>query len=242
MDYSGVIEEFTAVARREYPREACGLVAVFRGRARLVICQNRAREPDNDFLISPQDYVDAELQGDVVGVIHSHPGASAAPSGMDQASHAASGLTWWIVGLSGPDDPAPDVVTMPAADALPLIGRQFVHGAVDCFTLIADWYWRERGVRLPDIERPDDWWHKGMNLYVDSYSAAGFVALPDGAGTLPGDIMVMNIGSSVANHGAILINDNVILHHLHGRLSCQEVYTGYYRDRTRLKLRYAAHD
>lgn len=241
MDYTRVIAEFTDAARREFPREACGLVVVLRGRPRLVLCANRAADPVADFEIDPQDYADAELQGDVVGVIHSHPGGTAQPSGMDLTSHAASGLTWWIVGLAE-RDAEPDLVELPAAEArLPLKGRQFLHGVVDCFTLIRDWYWQERGIRLPDFAREDNWWDKGQDLYVENYASAGFVALADGAEIQPGDILLMNIGSNKANHGAVYIGNNTILHHLHGRLSCQEVYTGFYRDRTRLKLRYS-HD
>ena len=237
MDYSRVIAEFVDAARREYPREACGLVLVQRGRARLQLCGNRASDPVSDFEIDPQDYADAEMLGDIVGVIHSHPGGTAQPSGMDLASHKATGLTWWIVGLADANAP-PQLLELPAVDFLPLKGRQFIHGVTDCFTLIRDWYRQERNIRLPDFHRDDNWWEKGQDLYVENYASAGFVALDDGEGIQPGDILLMNIGSSKANHGAVYIGNNAILHHLHGRLSCQEVYTGFYRERTRLKLRY----
>ncbi len=236
MDYSGIIDEFTTLARAEYPREACGLVTVFRGRARLVPCENRAADPLADFEIAPHDFADAEMQGDVVGVIHSHPGTGGAPSPLDAASHAASGLTWWIVGLPEPDAPA-NVVTLPPANELPLLGREFVHGVTDCFALVRDWYWRELGVSIPDFRREDEWWHKGQNLYEDNWQAAGLLRIGQSEPARVGDILVMNIGAAVGNHGAILVSDNVILHHLHGRLSCQEVYTGFYRDRTLFKLR-----
>ena len=240
VDYQPALDAFLTCARAAYPHEACGLIYVSRGKPRLFMCENVARDPLRDFVISAEQFPEAEGLGEVVGVVHSHPDGTAQPSGMDEAAHRASGLTWWIIGIPA-DGGAADMVCLPAAGPTPLVGRPFVHGVMDCFTLIRDWYAQERGIQLPDFEREDDWWHKGQNLYIENYARAGFVALPDGAETKPGDILLMNIGANVCNHGAVLVRDNVILHHLTGRLSCQEFYTSFYRDRTRLRLR-LAHD
>ena len=53
-----------------------------------------------------------------------------------------------------------------------------------------------------------------------------------------GDLILMQIESPKTNHAAILVSDNIILHHLYGRPSCKGVYGGYWRDRTTRLLRH----
>lgn len=209
----------------EYPREAVGLVVNVRGKPRYVPCRNQSGEPDH-FVLHPEDYAAAEDQGDILAVVHSHPDAGPEPSLHDIASHAASHLTWWIVGLQG------DTATwheMPAAGDMPLEGRVFVHGAIDCYTLIRDYYRQERGIELLDFYRQDDWWHNGENLYVENFAKAGFVETDSPRN---GDVVLMAIGSQTPCHGAIWLDGDVLLHHLYGRLSCREVYGRAYRECT----------
>jgi cell wall-associated NlpC family hydrolase len=39
----------------------------------------------------------------------------------------------------------------------------------------------------------------------------------------------MQIHASVPNHGAVLLEDGKILHHVIGRLSCRDIYGDYWR-------------
>jgi cell wall-associated NlpC family hydrolase len=141
-------------------------------------------------------------------------------------------MAWWIVGLKG------GVSTwheMPAAGEMPLEGRVFVHGAIDCYTLIRDYYRQELGITLMDFHRKDDWWHSGENLYVENFTKAGFVEVDTPSN---GDVILMAIGSPTPCHGAIWLDGDVLLHHLYGRLSCREVYGAAYRERTTHFLTY----
>jgi len=220
-----------AHALAEYPREAVGLVVSVRGKPSYVPCRNQSEEPDH-FILHPEDYAAAEDMGDIITVVHSHPDAGPEPSLHDVASHAASRMTWWIVGLK---DGAATWHEMPAAGELPLEGRVFVHGVIDCYTLVRDYYRQELGITLPDFHRKDDWWRNGDSLYVDNFANAGFVETD----TLSnGDVILMAIGSQTPCHGAIWLDGDVLLHHLYGRLSCREVYGAAYRERTTHFLRY----
>lgn len=235
MDYRQVIDEFTEWAKELAPLEACGLVYLFKGRPRLSMCPNLAENPEQDFAISPVDYAMTASQGEIVGVIHSHPGGPDGPSLKDRSSHIGSGLHWWIVWWL--DDGTSGVSFMPSINVeMKLTGRQFVHGVTDCYTLVRDYYQQERGITMPDFQRSDDWWSKGQNLYVEGFPRAGFVEV-NGPPEV-GDVLLMNVGANVCNHAAIYCGNDRILHHLHGRLSSYELYSGYYRDRTRHVLRY----
>lgn len=225
-------------AAEQAPAEACGLLVARSRGVEYLPCQNLAASPCEQFLIDPWALVDAESGGaEVVGVVHSHPGASSEPSELDLEAHAASGLQWWILGVDGWRG-------IPPAGAQPYEGRSFTHGVNDCYTIVRDWYWREAGIWLPDYARGDDWWERGEDLYRQNFRSVGFVEVPP-ADLRPGDSVLMRIGSPVPNHAAIVLPGARILHHLAGRLSAVETYGRLYRERTTHVLRFdatSAHD
>lgn len=220
-------------AAQQYPREACGLVIVAKGRERYVPCRNLAQGTEH-FVMDPQDYAAAEDAGDVIAVVHSHPDAPATPSEADMVSCEATGLPWHILSW-----PADDFRTIePSGYQAPLVGRTFAHGVLDCWSLVRDFYARELAIDLPDFERRDDWWAKGENLYIEGYPKAGFVHLNQDTPEKIGDVILMQRRADVPNHGGVYIGNGLMLHHMHGRLSTREVYGGYWREITRCVLRH----
>jgi proteasome lid subunit RPN8/RPN11 len=49
-----------AHALTSYPAESCGLVCVVRGKERYIPCRNMAETASEHFVMSAQDYADAE--------------------------------------------------------------------------------------------------------------------------------------------------------------------------------------
>lgn len=220
-------------AAADYPREACGLVIVAKGRERYVPCRNIAGGTEH-FILTAEDFAAAEELGEVVAVVHTHPDAPATPSEADLVACESSGLPWYILAW-----PADDLrVIEPVGYQAPLVGRQFAHGVLDCYALVRDWYRRERGIDLPDFPRRDGWWHEGEDLYMRQYADAGFVAVSQDTPELRGDVILMQVRAPVANHAAVYVGDGLMLHHLHGRLSSRDVYGGYWQEITRCVLRY----
>lgn len=225
-----LLTDIAAHAERDYPREACGLVVVIKGRARYRACRNIA-ESHEHFVIDPLDYAAAEDSGSVLMVVHSHPDAAPEPSQADRVGCEQSGLPWAIIGW-----PSGAVQTIePCGYQAPLIGRQFSHGILDCWTLVRDYYQRALGVTLPDYQRPDDWWVKGQTLYLDHYAEAGFVPVTEARAN---DMLLMQVASPTPNHAALWMGDGTILHHQMGRLSSRDVYGGWYRKITTHILRH----
>ncbi|RKP43792.1 C40 family peptidase [Pararobbsia silviterrae] len=231
------VDAIRAHAESEYPKECCGLVVVARGRERYVPCRNAADTPEDHFVIPAEAFADAEDLGDVLAVVHSHPDTSSKPSQADRVACEASGLEWHIVAW-----PGGDIYSFaPSGYEAPLVGRRFSHGVLDCWTLVRDWYARERGVVLDDIERKDLWWNDGKSdLYRDNFAARGGVVVPDGEPLQVGDVILMEIRSrnGVPNHAAVFIGDGKILHHCYRQLSTRDVYGGYWAACTRMVLRY----
>ncbi|MGU4696866.1 C40 family peptidase [Burkholderia cepacia] len=229
-------------AVRAYPHECCGLVIVERGRERYVECSNAATGSDH-FVLPADEYAAAEDRGAVVAVVHSHPDSPAEPSEADRVACEASGVAWHVVEVRRGDDgvvrPGAIETIEPVGFQVPLVGRSFAHGVLDCYTLVRDWYRVEHEIVLPDFPRRDAWWEAGEDLYMQHYHAAGFVAL-QGMEPVPerGDVILMQVRAPVPNHAGIYLGDGTMLHHLYDKLSSRDVYGGYWREVTRLILRF----
>lgn len=243
------IEEIKQHARQEYPRESCGVVIAIGRKEEYVPCRNLA-EGNDDFKLSAEDYADAEDRGQVVAIVHSHPNASALPSEIDKMACEKSCIPWHILSLNNVE--FGELRTYePCGYRPPLIGRQFLHGATDCYAIIRDYYDRELGIALPDFDREDDWWNQGQNLYMDGYKNAGFTPLRNDETLEVGDMIFMQIRSPVVNHAGVFLGKSVLkespnlhqvpdamLHHMYGMLSERVVYGGQWRECTRLILRH----
>jgi proteasome lid subunit RPN8/RPN11 len=231
----GLDEQLLAQAAAHAPAECCGVIVNTDDGLRLHPCANvlPAAERNDRFVLSPADQADAEDAGTIVAIYHSHPNASADPSEADLVQCTASGLPWIIIGW-----PSGVIRVCEPGYHAPLIGRQFTHGLLDCYTLIRDYYRWHMSVELPDFERADEWWKHGQHLYTDNFASAGFEAVTGQLEPQPGDVILMQVHADVPNHAGILSRPGVLLHHLHGRLSEETVYSGYWQRHTTHVLRH----
>lgn len=130
-----------------------------------------------------------------------------------------------------------------------LLGRTFDHGRTDCYSLMCDFFRLNFGLEFPDVVRPNDWWEpdaqgRTMNIYMDGYRELGFELVNEHPMLWrPGDVILMAVRSSVANHGGILLPGGKILHHLYGQISCIEDYSRpFFRNQTVAVLRHPGVD
>ena len=186
---------------RESPREAGGVI------------RDGGFHPVENLHDDPEHYWEFELEdmAGVEAVIHSHPDGSAFPSRQDLQSQIAVGCLHGIVPVA--DGVAGDVFFWPDRGR-PYLGRPYRHGVTDCFTLIRDWYARERGIELPP--QAYDWrWDLTSpqhDLFVRTRRALGWRRV-EPCEAQPGDVVVFAVGGSVGNHGGVLLEDGMLLHH-----------------------------
>ena len=228
-----ILAAIRAHAQAEAPRECCGVVIVRAGKLRYIPCANLAASPAEHFVLSPHDFAQAEDQGEIVRIVHSHPYAAPEPSQADRIGCEVSGLPWLIVNW-----PVGTVHEFaPSGYRAPLIGRTWVHAVLDCYSLVRDYYRETLRIDLPDFHRDVQWWLRGGNLYAEGFAQAGFAEVP--AHTLAEhDVLLMQIGAPVINHAAVYIGDGHIVQHCAGRLSSRDVYGGAWRRATRKVVRH----
>lgn len=199
-------------AKEMYPREACGFIVKV-GQIDLVIpATNIALDPEQDFLIPSNEVEWAEQHGEIVAIYHSHPDAEACFTDTDLAASSALEIPYVCVSYPNVAFAMHD----PRGFCAGYEGRQFLHGVVDCYTLVRDYYARELQIKLGNYFREDDWWAKGGNMYLDNLAREKFVMVND---LRKNDLMFFRIRSRVPNHAAVYLGDGLILHHLYGKLS-----------------------
>ena len=231
-------EEIVNHCKSESPREACGLVILFKGRYKYVPCKNVAdnESTTEEFAIHPLEFAKAEDDGEIVAVVHSHPERDASPGPTDLLSQQKEGIDWLIIGLNG--GLSSEMFWLKGEKKeLPLYGRPYSWHVNDCGSFIRDFYKQEFGIYIPDFYRPENFWEKEIEVYLDVYEKAGFhkIEMPD---LKYGDVILFALGSHITTHGAVYVGDNNIAHHLRGRLSCRDVLGKYYLDRATRFLRH----
>ena len=191
-----VLEDIKQYVYEREHEEACGLLSLERGKLKWNPCENKAENRHNDFIIDPLDYKKVSDRGDIVGVVHSHPYTTPNPSPMDRAACNKLGIPWYIFGRNDEW-----IKLEPQETSNELVGRPFVYGVHDCFTILQD-YFEDLDiiVNAPDYEW--EFWEKGKNLYIENFEKEGFIQVTDGSLQVH-DVMLMALNSDVSNHAGI---------------------------------------
>ncbi|MFA9487148.1 MULTISPECIES: C40 family peptidase [unclassified Moraxella] len=254
-------DQIHAHAKDDYPNECCGLIvqSVADGTVDYVRLPNVAKDPLNHFEIDPQDYADFEYSFGILAIVHSHPNGTAEPSEIDRIQMTMHGKDWVICGCGF------DLVTgewyseikrhKPTKEITPLLGREYVHGYQDCYSLVRDYYKRELSIELPDFARTDDWWENPNHepLYENNFTKAGFDVIDDPAQLQKHDVILCRVGRTHhINHALVFIGngklqsestpdcvgDCLVLHHPHSALSKREIYGESWQKRTAMVVRH----
>lgn len=237
-------------ARSVYPAECCGLII----NEQYHPCDNIA--PMGQFEIEPSQYLALSEMGEIQAIVHSHPDGEPIPSEVDRAQMSLHGVPWVICGFGkGTDGQEYAYVRthQPKPYQAPLIGREYIHGLQDCYSLGRDYYARECGIFLKDYPRLDAWWEdaNSPSLYVENFKKEGFVEVPL-LHLQQHDAIICQVGRTYhPNHALIYLGDaeltsekapkaigNLVLHHPHGRLSVREIFGENWRKRAVMALRH----
>ena len=221
-------------AKEQDPRESVGVLIVIKGKEQYYPCNNLSTYSQQCFILDPEDYVKADALGEITAIVHSHPVTPPSPSQADKVSCEQSGLKWHIVN--------PKTETWgycePTGYKPPLIGRQWVWGVTDCWSLVRDYYKEQHNIQLLDYQRPTTPQDFLDNPLFEQYAErTGFGELNKDEKLQKGDVLLMSILHPTLNHVAIFLGDE-ILHHLADRLSTREPYNEWLLKCTGKRYRY----
>lgn len=228
-----LLSEMIEHARQELPNESCGLVVASGKRHRLIRAKNIAAQPRVNFDLDPEAWLEVGESESVIAIYHSHPHTDAEPSMSDRVSCESTQLPWHIV------NPVTEqhCLLTPVGYVAPYVGRPYLYGPLDCYSIIRDWYLNERCITLMDFKREVKFWEKGKNTFVDNIEACGFVQL-QGQPPETGDLFIIQHGASVPNHIVLYVGDGKILHHVEGRLSKVDPFGGVWQRHSTHHLRH----
>lgn len=227
-----MLEDYSEIKRyvlKQFPDEAI-VVKTHNG---LNFLKNVSPCPTIQFKISDEDAMRMYEEG-IEWVIHSHTKPLSqsinydirTPSKQDMEQQSIMNVPWGIIGTEG--ECTTEVLWFgDSIEKPPLLGRLFIHGVQDCYSIIRDWYWFERNIWLNDYPRGVGWW-EGDNpehMYEDNFGKEGFVEVEHGKGVEVGDVLLMSILCKTLNHAAVYVGDNKIIHHVMGKLSTEDSYT-----------------
>jgi len=128
--------------------------------------------------------------------------------------------------------------------AAPYTGRPYILGRFDCYTLVRDWMWRERGIEMEYLtERRETILNEFAtdsaflsNTEMDKWDR---VTRPE-----PGDGILFSLGndgefaSGNPNHCGVYLGGGRFLHHFANRVSCEEEMSPRWKSRVAAYMRY----
>ena len=231
-------ESFKNYAKNQAPDEACGLLAIIKGKERFWPCKNLAEGKFEFFILDPDDWADCEDTGEIIGVVHSHPVGSATASDNDKAACEHLGFPYYIYSIEHDhwEQLEPSGWKAPS-----LIGRKFIWGKYDCWSIISDWYLETKNIKLKEWERP-----KRIKEFIENplfergLPLTGFKKQPNNDCLQVGDVLLFQSITGNLDHVAVYIGDMMILNHNIKSLSCRELFDLRYQQALRGVYRYAA--
>ena len=210
-----MIEQIREHFDAEYPREACGIIGVVKGKKRFYPCKNVA-EGTEDFIMSSTDYMKYKRSMDIIGIVHNHPEGDNTPSPADINNCNALGIPYYIFSY-----PQMELnIVEPEVNVNPLLGREYKFGSADCFEAMRDWLAQEN-IHIPTRDLfEDDWWEKGLNYFTEENIKNWNHTKVDSP--QKNDVLIFQIDADVPNHCGVYLGNDMFFHHAVNRLSCRE--------------------
>ena len=231
-------ESFKKYAQEQTPNEACGLLAIIDGKETFWPCKNLAEGKHEFFMLDPDDWAECEDTGEIIGVIHSHPVGAAIASEADKASCEHIGFPYYIYSIN--EDHW--ICIEPTGWKAPsLIGRRFIWGKYDCWSIVTDWLKENKNINIKYWPRPKTLMDFANNPYFEKVlTESNFIKQEKNNKFKEGDVLLFKGAKGKASHVAVYIGDSMILNHNFKALSCRQPLSLGYQKALQGVYRYAA--
>lgn len=234
-------EKIKQEAVKNSPKECCGFIFLNQENFKFDIypCKNVANIKSNNFIISPKDYINCSNFGQITACYHSHTNDNTELSEIDKDNSNKYNIHYILYNVKY------DTFNFytPNTEKNPYIGRPFILGVSDCFTLMQDYAKRERNIKIKfpkDIIYPKDIKEIGA-LYEKNFIDNGFFKLSKDVQLRKDDGIMMTfpaVCEEYPTHAAVYMGNDMILHQPFNSFSCVNIYDNFFKKHTSYVLRY----
>ena len=214
MDY---IEEIREHFEKEFPREACGVLSVVKGKKKWFPVTNIAENP-NDFIMDSEEYIKLLLTTDIVGIVHNHIGDSSDPGQTDKDYCNAMGIPYYIFSYPNMDL----TIVHPETNTIDLYGREYKFGIRDCFEAMRDYLITKRITIPARAAFEDNWYKKGLDYFCPEVIKNWGGQEVELSNLQENDVLIFRVQEETNNHCGVYLGNDIFYHHAVNRLSCRE--------------------
>jgi proteasome lid subunit RPN8/RPN11 len=203
--------EIREYALGQIPNESVGLILLKDNNYSFFPCKNISYNKDVHCILDPLDYIKAELQGEIVGHVHSHSmGEPSLQDNFTAFNHNIYSIVYvW-------DENKFYVISPKLKDYL---DKDFNIPKSDCFTLVRDYYKIEKNIHINDYERIEGDFKNTSNLILNNFEIEGFRKVDE---MKKDDVLLISDGDNNITHMGIYLDNDLILHHPRNTKSCIE--------------------
>jgi cell wall-associated NlpC family hydrolase len=108
-----------------------------------------------------------------------------------------------------------------------LLDLPYIEGEQDCYGLARRYFQDVYDLEMRNYARPLDFAWEGIDLIQDNFQTEGFCPVDVALNNLQvGDGVLMRLaGCPKINHVGVYVGNNLILHHVYGKLSCTDNFS-----------------
>lgn len=228
---SNIVKKIAKHCNFNKKEESCGFITIKKDELNIFECENDSENPKETFKISAKDYMQANRQGRILGVYHSHLKENKF-SGMDKQVSRLHNLPFIIYHI-----PKKELnIYIPEENENKLIGVDFELGINDCYSMVKKYLKMKKDIFIKDYKRESGWYKQ--DLISKYFKEEGFVKIDDEEPYREDDMLVLSYYEDVPTHILIYIGNNVVLHHPNKRVSCFSLYTNAQKKRLMYRLRH----
>lgn len=210
MELNNLIKEKISEFCQDKENESCGFILE---NNKVFPAKNIHDIPSKYFKISLDEFRKAEQISRVIAVYHSHPSGKTDFSDADKIASETLKIPF-VLYVNGDF-----FVYQPHNYQIPLVGRDFLLGSLDCLTLVIDYYREKLNIVLPDISHPyrfkfSEWescQEENSSILVDYFKRNHFIEVHQ---PCKHDIILIKTPKiKYPIHCLIYLGEGKILHH-----------------------------
>lgn len=219
-------------AIKDSPFECCGFVVEHKSNFFCIPVKNIAKDKENDFRISTQDFLNIKSNFNILYIYHSHPQDNFDFSNSDKISADRLQINYILYCCKNNEFKIYEANTFKNK----YIGRFYEYRKYDCFTLIRDYYLNELNQNL-DINYTESIIDIDVKQYfIDNYKNKNLRMISANEKIKENDILLID-GIRNNSHCALYLGNNKILHQPMFSFSKIENYCNFHRRHTDLVFR-----